>query len=238
MPDRTIPPGQDAAGTTAPGAPPLKVAILPVTPFQQNCSILWCTTTRRAAVVDPGDGVTQIQEFLARQGLTLERILVTHGHVDHAAAVADLMAQTGVPVDGPQREDKFWIDRLPEDGAKYGMLYAKPFTPTRWLDDGDTVSVGNLTLDVLHCPGHTPGHVVFFHAASRLAIVGDVIFQGSIGRTDFPRGDHGALIRSIREKLFPLGDDVTFLPGHGEPSTFGQERLSNPFVSDRAVARG
>ncbi|TWB38642.1 MBL fold metallo-hydrolase [Nitrospirillum pindoramense] len=238
MPDQTVPPASTAPGPSAPGMPPLKVAILPVTPFQQNCSILWCTATKRAAVVDPGDGVTQIEEFLARQGLTLERILVTHGHVDHAAAVADLTARTGVPVDGPQQEDKFWIDRLPEDGAKYGMLHAKPFTPTRWLGDGDTVAVGDLVLDVLHCPGHTPGHVVFIHQPSRLAIVGDVIFQGSIGRTDFPRGDHAALIRSIREKLFPLGDDITFLPGHGEPSTFGQERRTNPFVSDRAVARG
>lgn len=223
MPDTPLPPA-------------LQVAVVPVTPFMQNCSVIWCTATGRAAVIDPGDGIDRIRQVLSGQGLTLERILVTHGHVDHAAAVADLAALTGVPVEGPQAEDAFWIDRLPQDGAAYGMLHAKRFTPTRWLNDGDQVRVGDLTLDVLHCPGHTPGHVVFYHAPSRFAVVGDVLFQGSIGRTDFPRGDHAALIASIRDKLFPLGDDVTFLPGHGEMSTFGQERRSNPFVSDRAVA--
>ena len=214
---------------------PLKVMVIPVTPFQQNCSIVWCTATNRAAVVDPGDGVATILEALAKHGLTLERILVTHAHVDHAAAVADLAERTGVPVDGPQREDQFWIDRLAADGAGYGMRHARPFTPTRWLEHGDRVTVGELAFDVLHCPGHTPGHVVFHNAAARFALVGDVIFQGSVGRTDFPRGSMPDLVRSIREKLFPLGDDVTFLPGHGEPSTFGRERQGNPFVSDRAV---
>ncbi|HYC02737.1 MAG TPA: MBL fold metallo-hydrolase [Azospirillaceae bacterium] len=216
-------------------ASPLKVAVIPVTAFQQNCSIVWCTATKRAAVCDPGDGVDTILDLLAKQGLTLERILVTHAHVDHAAAVADLAERTGVPIDGPQREDQFWIDRLAQDGAGYGMTHARPFTPTRWLEEGDTLTVGELSFQVLHCPGHTPGHVVFHNDAARFALVGDVLFQGSIGRTDFPRGDHNALIRSVRDKLFPLGDDVTFLPGHGQPSTFGQERMTNPYVSDRAV---
>lgn len=223
---------------TAQAQPPLKAMIIPVTPFQQNCSILWCTATNRAAVIDPGGEPSQVQAALLQQGLTVERILVTHGHVDHAAGVADLKAQTGVPVEGPHTADGFWLEDLPVRGLEYGMRYAKSFTPDRWLADGDTVTVGNLTLAVLHCPGHSPGHVVFYHAPSRFAVVGDVVFQGSIGRTDFPGGDHATLIRSIREKLFPLGDDITFLPGHGNPSTFGQERKTNPFCGDRATMRG
>ncbi|ACI99862.1 MBL fold metallo-hydrolase [Rhodospirillum centenum] len=226
-----------AAPTAAPppGEPPLRVAVIPVTPFAQNCSLLWCTATRRAAVVDPGGGVPTILEAVRRHGLTVERILVTHGHVDHAAAVADLAERLKVPVEGPGRQDDYWIAELAGHGAAYGMPYARPFTPDRWLGDGDTVTVGALTLQVLHCPGHTPGHVVFFHAPSRFAVVGDVLFRGSVGRTDFPGGSFEALAASIRGKLFPLGDDVTFLPGHGETSTFGQERQGNPFVSDQAV---
>ncbi|QJE73988.1 MBL fold metallo-hydrolase [Aerophototrophica crusticola] len=223
---------------TAQTLPPLKAMIIPVTPFQQNCSILWCTATNKAAVIDPGGEPSQVQAALRQHGLTVERILVTHGHVDHAAGVADLKAQLGVPVEGPHTADGFWLEDLPVRGLEYGMRYAKTFTPDRWLAEGDTVTVGNLTLSVLHCPGHSPGHVVFYHAPSRFAVVGDVIFQGSIGRTDFPGGDHATLIRSIREKLFPLGDDITFLPGHGNPSTFGQERQTNPFCGDRATMRG
>lgn len=215
--------------------PPLKATVIPVTPLQQNCSIIWCTATMRAAVVDPGGGIETILKARDQLGLTIEKILVTHAHVDHAAAVADLAEQLSVPIEGPEKEDQFWIDRLAEDGMRYGISPSRPFVPTRWLQDGDTVALGNLTLDVYHCPGHTPGHIIFFHRESRFAVVGDVLFKSSIGRTDFPRGDHAALIRSVREKLFPLGDDVTFLPGHGEPSTFGRERQTNPFVSDRAV---
>lgn len=218
--------------------PPLKAVIIPVTPFQQNCSIIWCTATNRAAVIDPGGGVDQIKAAIAKNGLTVERILVTHGHVDHAAAVADLKDVLAVPVEGPAIEDNYWLMALKEHGAGYGMAYARSFTPDRWLVDGDTVTVGEQTLSVLHCPGHTPGHVVFFHAPSRFAIVGDVIFEGSVGRTDFPGGSMPDLIRSIREKLFPLGDDVTFLPGHGGLSTFGRERQSNPYVGDKAVRAG
>lgn len=216
--------------------PPMKAVIIPVTPFQQNCSIIWCTKTLRAAVIDPGGGVEQIRQAVAQNGLSVERILVTHGHVDHAAAVADLQDLLKVPVDGPAIEDNYWIIALKEHGAGYGMPYSRPFKPDRWLVDGDTVRVGELVLQVLHCPGHTPGHVVFFHEPSRFAIVGDVIFEGSVGRTDFPGGNMDDLIRSIREKLFPLGDDVTFLPGHGGMSTFGRERQSNPYAGDRAVA--
>lgn len=211
----------------------LKGAIVPVTPFQQNCTVLWCDKTRKAAVVDPGGELERIGAVLAREGLTLEKILVTHGHLDHCGAAADLAEQAGVPIEGPQTEDSFWIDRLPGESGKYGFPQLRAFTPDRWLEHGDTVTVGEETLEVLHCPGHTPGHVVFFSRANNLALVGDVLFQGSIGRTDFPRGDHAALISSIRDRLFPLGDDVTFVPGHGPVSTFGHERQTNPFVADK-----
>jgi hydroxyacylglutathione hydrolase len=211
--------------------------IIPVTAFQQNCSIIWDENTRRAAVVDPGGDLDQVTAALEEHDLTLEKILLTHAHLDHAAATAELAARNQVPIEGPQREDKFWIDNLPEAARSFGFPPAKTFEPDRWLEHGDTVTVGGETLEVLHCPGHTPGHVVFFHRPQRFAWVGDVLFAGSIGRTDFPRGDHAALISSIRDRLFPLGDDVRFLPGHGPMSTFGEERRSNPFVGDRAMQR-
>lgn len=211
----------------------LKGAIVPVTPFQQNCTVLWCDDTKQAAIVDPGGDLERVTAVLAREGLTLQKILVTHGHLDHCGAAADLAGQTGVPIEGPQAEDRFWIDRLPGESGKYGFPELRAFTPDRWLEHGDTVTVGNQTLEVLHCPGHTPGHVVFFSREGNLALVGDVLFQGSIGRTDFPRGDHAALISSIRDRLFPLGDAVTFVPGHGPMSTFGHERQTNPFVADK-----
>ncbi len=213
----------------------LRVAIIPVTPFEQNCSLVWCTETMRGAVVDPGGDVDEVIAAADDNKVSVERILVTHGHLDHAGAVADLAERLGVPIEGPQREDGFWIESLVEAGRNYGMPHCRPFTPDRWLADGDVVSVGAQRFQVLHCPGHTPGHVVFFHAGAKLAFVGDVLFRGSIGRTDFPRGDHGSLIRSIRTKLWPLGDDVTFVPGHGPASTFGFERQNNPFVGDDVV---
>ncbi len=212
----------------------MRVVITPVTPFQQNCSLLWCERTRRGAVVDPGGDTARVLAAAEREGVTIEKLLITHAHIDHAGATATLARELGVPIEGPHPDDRFWIDLLPQQGAKYGFPPAEVFTPTRWLDHGDRVNVGDIVLDVLHCPGHTPGHVVFFDAASRIAFVGDVLFQGSIGRTDFPRGDHATLIASIRERLWPLGDDVTFVPGHGPTSTFGAERQSNPFVGDRA----
>jgi hydroxyacylglutathione hydrolase len=214
----------------------MRALILPVTPFQQNCSIIWNEANRRAAVVDPGGDLDRVLEQLDKNGLELERILVTHGHLDHAAATAELAKLKGVPIEGPHEDDKFWIDGLPEATQRFGFPPGESFTPDRWLHDGDTVTVGGELLEVLHCPGHTPGHVVFFHRDQRVAWVGDVLFAGSIGRTDFPRGDYDTLIRSIRGKLFPLGDDVTFVPGHGPTSTFGAERQSNPFVADRLFA--
>jgi hydroxyacylglutathione hydrolase len=211
----------------------MKVLVIPVTPFQQNCSVIWCEKTLHAAVVDPGGDLDQIEAAIKEHGLTLEKILITHAHADHACATAELARRTHVPIEGPHQDDQFWIDRLAEDGKKYGFKFAESFTPTRWLNQGDTVTVGEETLQVKHCPGHTPGHVIFFHPQQRFALVGDVIFQGSIGRTDFPRGNHQDLINAIRNNLFPLGDDVQFVPGHGPFSTFGDERKRNPFVGDQ-----
>lgn len=206
--------------------------IIPVTSFEQNCTLLWCGETMRAAVVDPGGDIPRILDAVKANGVTLEKILVTHGHIDHAGAVADLAEQLSLPIEGPQSEDLFWIDGMPQQSKMYGFPNAHVFTPDRWLEQGDQVAVGNLKLDVLHCPGHTPGHVVYFNEPGRLAIVGDVLFRGSIGRTDFPKGDFDALISSIRNRLWPLGDDVAFISGHGPMSTFGAERRSNPFCGD------
>jgi len=214
----------------------VKVAIVPVTPFQQNCSLLVDERSNKAAVVDPGGDLGRILEALERSGAELEKILLTHGHIDHCGATAELRRLTGVPVEGPQRDDRFWIEQLPAQGLRFGFPRLEAFEPDRWLEGGERLRVGETTLEVRHCPGHTPGHVVFFAPEERLALVGDVLFAGSIGRTDFPRGDLDILIRSITTELWPLGDDVAFLPGHGPMSTFGEERAGNPFVSDRALA--
>ena len=211
--------------------------VVPVTPLQQNCSILWCTKTNKAAVVDPGGDLENILGVVEQNSVELEKILVTHAHIDHAGGVAELAERFELPVEGPHPEDQFWIDRLEEAGGKYGIS-ARSFVPERWLDGNDTVTIGEQMLEVRHCPGHTPGHVIFYHEPSQLAAVGDVLFQGSIGRSDFPRGNYGQLVESIVSQLWPLGDDVTFIPGHGQLSTFGHERKTNPFVSDLALGRG
>ncbi len=210
----------------------IKVAIVPVTPFQQNCSVLKCEETGLAAIVDPGGEIDRILGAVEQLGAKVEKILLTHGHMDHCAASKELREQLEVPIEGPHREDAFWIDQLPESCRMVGLPPAEPFEPDRWLEDADTVTVGKQILQVIHCPGHTPGHVVFLHDGQRLAWVGDVLFQGSIGRTDFPRGNHEELVGAIRNKLFPLGDDITFIPGHGPTSSFGRERATNPFVAD------
>jgi len=214
----------------------MKVAIIPVTPFQQNCSLLICEKTKRAALVDPGGDLDTVLGAVDRAGASLEKILLTHGHIDHCGATAELVQRFGLPVEGPHADDQFWIDQLPEQGRQFGFPVLQPFVPDRYLDTGDEVHVGDITFEVRHCPGHTPGHVVFVQHQHRVVFVGDVLFKGSIGRTDFPRGDLPTLIHSITTQLWPLGGDFSFVPGHGPVSTFAEERRSNPFVSDRVLA--
>ena len=211
----------------------LKAAIITVTPFQQNCSVIWKEDTKIAAVNDPGGDLETIEKFIEDQGLTLSKIFITHGHLDHAAGARELADKFNVDIEGPQIEDEFLTSTLEMQGKSYGMENAKNFTPDRWLNEGDQIELDGEKLDVYHCPGHTPGHVIFHHKESKLAIVGDVLFQGSVGRTDLPGGSMDALIAAIREKVLPLGDDITFIPGHGPISTIGQERLTNPFVADQ-----
>jgi hydroxyacylglutathione hydrolase len=210
----------------------MKLGVIPVTPFRQNCSMMWDEETMIGALVDPGGDADIILQAVEEYGVQIEKILITHGHIDHAGAAAAIAERLGVDIEGPHRDDEFLTSALAQQGAKYGFRDARNFVPSRWLEDGDQVTVGPITLDVIHCPGHTPGHIVFYHRPSHLAFVGDVLFNGSIGRTDLPRGDHMTLINSIRGKLWPLGNDVSFVPGHGAMSTFGTERQSNPFVSD------
>jgi hydroxyacylglutathione hydrolase len=213
------------------GMTKLKAFIIPVTPFQQNCSLVFDEASKTGAIVDPGGDVASILDAIRESGIKIEKILLTHGHIDHAGGAAELREKLGVPIEGPNPEDLFLLESLAETGAQYGMTEARPVTPDRWLRESDSVKVGDLEFAVLEAPGHTPGSVVFFNAGNRFALVGDVLFQGSIGRTDFPRGDHAALIRSIKEKLYPLGDDVVCLPGHGQPCQIGEERRNNPFLN-------
>lgn len=213
----------------------IKAIVVPVTPLQQNCTIAWCEETMKGCAVDPGGEVDKLMGVLADQGVTLEKVFITHGHLDHASGAAELAERTGVPIEGPHEGDRDLIQSLEEQGSKWGLQGARNFLPTRWLKDGDEVSFGNETMSVHYCPGHTPGHIVFFSKAGNVAFVGDVLFQGSIGRTDFPGGDAGTLIRSITEQLWPLGNEVSFVPGHGPMSTFGQERKTNPFVGDMVL---
>ena len=216
--------------------PPIGAVVVPVTPLQQNCTIVWCAKTLKAAVIDPGGEVDGLITLIGQRGLQLEKIWVTHGHLDHCGGADELRERTGVPIEGPHPDDAFWIDQIDETGAKWGVPEARSFTPDRWLGDGDEVRLGETTFEVLHCPGHTPGHVVFFHRQARFAQVGDVLFRGAIGRFDFPRGNYDDLIASITGKLWPLGNDVRFVPGHGPMSSFGEERRSNGFVADAVLA--
>ena len=215
----------------------LRVELVVVTPFQQNCSVIWCSETLEGAVVDPGGDVEKIQQKIAQHNINVKQILLTHGHLDHAGGAAKLKRELEVPVIGPHKDDNFWLQGIEKQGASYGFSGAENCSPDQWLEDGESIQVGNETLSVFHCPGHTPGHVVFYHKESSLAFVGDVIFQGSIGRTDFPQGNHADLIKSITTKLWPLGGETRFVSGHGGISDFASERASNPFVSDQALAR-
>jgi len=215
--------------------PPLQATIIPVTPLQQNCTLLWCTKTMRGTFTDPGGDLPKLKAAAQHAGVTIEKILLTHGHIDHCGSAGILAKELDVPIEGPHEADRFWISRLDDDGKRWGIT-GKPFEPDRWLQDGDTATVGELTFNVRHCPGHTPGHVVFHHAESKLAIVGDVLFKGSIGRWDFPMGNHQQLIESITQRLWPMGGETAFVPGHGPMSTFGHERATNPFCGDAALA--
>ena len=215
----------------------LKAGIVPVTPFQQNCTILFDDADKIGVVVDPGGDVDQILRAIEDNGLSIEAIWITHGHIDHAGGAAEMKEKSGVRIEGPHPEDQFLIDGLAAQGQMYGMPDARSFETDRWLDEGDVMTLGETSWEVRHCPGHTPGHVIFFNRAAKFAQVGDVLFKGSIGRTDFPRGDHQTLLNSVVTKLWPLGDDVTFAPGHGPVSTLGEERRTNPFVSDAALKR-
>ncbi len=212
----------------------MKAILIPVTPFQQNCTLLWCTATMRGAFCDPGGDLDTLKAAARQHSVKIEKLIITHGHSDHCGLAGVLAQELAVPIEGPHEDDRFWIALHETAEASYGVP-AKPFEPNRWLVGGDTVTLGNLTLDVIHCPGHTPGHVVFHHAPSKLALVGDVLFQGSIGRTDFPRGNYADLINAITDRLWPLGEDTAFVPGHGPMSTFGHERKTNPFVGDFAL---
>lgn len=211
----------------------ITLAIVPVTAFEQNCSIIMCNTTQQAAIVDPGGDLPRIVAQLQKMQAKPVKILLTHGHIDHAGASAALARELNIPIIGPHHDDLFWLQGLAQQAAMFNFKQVESFEPNQWLKDGDTVQVGELTLEVIHTPGHTPGHVVFYSAANKLAWVGDVLFQGSIGRTDFPKGDFNTLMHSIKDKLLPLGDDITFIPGHGPTSTFGHERQHNPFVAGR-----
>lgn len=210
-----------------------RVQIIPVTSFAQNCSIIQCSASNQAAIVDPGGDLATIKAALAEMGATAVKILLTHGHIDHAGAAKTLARDLNLPIIGPHKADAFWLQGLAQQAQMFGFQQVESFLPDQWLEDGDLVSFGEVELQVIHAPGHTPGHVVFYHAEEKFAWVGDVLFQGSIGRTDFPQGNHEQLISSIVNKLFPLGDDITFIPGHGSTSTFGHEKQTNPFVSGR-----
>ncbi len=209
----------------------LRYLTLPVTPFQQNCSIVWDEDSKHAAVIDPGGELDRLTAEIERLGLSPQQIWLTHAHIDHAGGAAELAQRLGVPIVGPHPADQFWIDMLPQQSATFGFAPSQSFTPARWLHDGDTVELAGQRIHVHHCPGHTPGHVVFHSPQLQRAFVGDVLFAGSIGRTDFPQGDHDTLIASITERLWPMGDETVFIPGHGPESTFGRERRTNPFVA-------
>ena len=210
----------------------LQYQIIPVTSYQQNCSIVWCDETMKGVVIDPGGDVKLLKQAIDALNIEVVNLVLTHGHLDHVGGTEELAAITQVPVVGPHKEDNFWLQGLPNQSQMFGFPHTEPFEPTTWLNEGDVVKFGNQVLNVVHTPGHTPGHVVLFNQEAKMAFVGDVLFKGGVGRSDFPKGDHDTLITSIKTKLWPLGNDMKFVPGHGPESTFGHERKTNPFVAD------
>jgi glyoxylase-like metal-dependent hydrolase (beta-lactamase superfamily II) len=204
--------------------------VTPVTTYQQNCSFIHCEKTNKAALIDPGGDVDVLIALVEKSGAQLDKVLLTHGHLDHVGGAKLMADKFGVPMIGPHEDDRFWFDALPQQAQMFGFEHVDPFLPKQWLNEGDVVSVGEISLEVLHCPGHTPGHIAFYSAVDKLAFVGDLLFKGSVGRSDFPQGDHETLIASIKNKLLPLGDEVAFVPGHGPMSLMGEERLHNPFL--------
>lgn len=217
--------------TAKPAPGRLKAGIVPVTPFEQNCTLIWDEATMKGAVVDPGGDVPEIERAIAQVGLSVEKIVLTHGHIDHVGGVADLKARLGVPVEGPHIADKFLMDGVEAQARNYGLTGVRNATSDRWLEEGDAMTIAGQPFELFHCPGHSPGSIVYVNRAQHIALVGDVLFRGSIGRTDFPYGDHDALINAIKTKLLPLGDEIAFICGHGAMSTFGIERQSNPFLA-------
>ncbi len=213
--------------------PKLRIALIQVTPFQQNCSIVFDDETKRAVVVDPGGEIDRIDATIANAGVKVEKILLTHGHIDHAGGAAELKEKLGVPIEGPHKDDKWLLDLLPQRGLEFGVAGARVVEPDRWLDDGDEVEAAGFKFSIIHAPGHSPGSVVFYNAENKFALMGDVLFRNSVGRTDLPKGDHASLINAIMTKILPLGDDVNFLPGHGQPSNIGDERRNNPFLTGK-----
>lgn len=214
----------------------LEIRILPVTPLQQNTSLLWSRETTEGVFIDPGGEADRLMAAAGQFGVKVVAVWLTHGHLDHAGAAAEIAERTGAPVIGPHEDDQWLLDVIEEQGARYGIADGRNVVPDRYLHEGDKLELSGIEFGVVHCPGHTPGHVVIYQPDARIAFVGDVLFRGSIGRTDFPRGDHAQLIRSITQKLWPLGDDMRFVPGHGPVSTFGQERRDNAFVGDSVLA--
>lgn len=215
----------------------MKFRTLPVTDFEQNCSVIWCEMSREGAVIDPGGDIGKIIRVIKRENLTLKCILLTHGHIDHVAGAAELSALTNAPIIGPHKADSYWLNLLPEEAAEFDFPNLEKLVPDQWLNDKDKLFIGNQRLDVLHCPGHTPGHVAFFHANSKTAFVGDILFKDSIGSTEFEGGNEEQLMDSIIKKLLPLGDDVSFVSGHGPNSTFGREKRKNAFLVDAILAK-
>jgi len=208
----------------------MKIIVIPVTPYEQNCSLIICEETKKAAIVDPGGNVERILAMVKKHHVTVDKVLLTHGHLDHVGGTEAVANALNVPVIGPEKEDLFWLEQLEAQSQRFGFPPHTSFTPTAWLEENEIVEVGNIKLKVLHIPGHTPGHVALLDEASLQIIVGDILFNGGIGRSDFPRGDQFQLVSGIKKKLLTLAPETIVYPGHGPTTTIGREKVSNPFL--------